>query len=210
MKNYPTSARRLLPCIMLSLALVAPLLSANTTAQELKFYRYKNASGITVISTRIPSQFVRKGYDIVTRDGRLIQRIPAEPSAEEKQRILEAQAEAERLKKSDRELLSRYSSVNDIEADRSRKLTQFDSDLIQRRRSIEKINEETTLWQSKAADEERRGQAVSAATLDKLAQLRAQKKSIEFAIKQKQQERKQAMERYDSYAARFKIIRPEQ
>jgi len=209
MKSYSTSTRRFLPCIMLSLALVAPLLSTNTTAQELKFYRYKNASGITVISTRIPSKFVRKGYDIVTRDGRLIKSIPAEPSAEEKQKILEAQAEAERLKKRDRQLLSRYSSVSDIEADRARKLALFDTDLMLRKRNIEKINEETTLWQSKAADEERRGQAVSAATLDKLVQLKAQKEAIELAIQQKQKEQQQAIDRYASDIARFKIIRPE-
>lgn len=211
MNTDQTSSRHLWLCVVLSLALGLgiALFSAKSSAQELKFYRFKNADGITVISTKIPSQFIGKGYDIVTSDGRLIERVAAEPSAAEKQRILEEQAEAERLKKRDRALLSRYSSVGDIKADRSRKLAQFDADIKSRRRNIEKVNEETTLWQSKAADEERLGQPVSAATLEKLAQLREQKAAILLTIEQKEQERLETIRRYESDIARFSIIRPE-
>lgn len=200
---------RSLPVIAASIVLGLSLLMAQASAQELKFFRYKNAEGITVISTQIPSQFISKGYDIVTSSGRLIERVPAEPTAEEKQRILEAQAEAERQKKQDRELLSLYGRVEDIEADRTRKLAQIDANLKLRERNVNKVNEDITLWQSKAADEERRGQQVSTATLDKLARLREQKNSILLTIEQKRNERKDVMQKFEKYIARFKVIRPE-
>lgn len=209
MTSHYTIYRYLRLCMVAPLALGIALLAANVSAQELKFFRFKNAQGITVISTKIPSEFIGKGYDIVTSDGRLIERVPAEPTAEEKQRILEAQAEAERLKKRDRALLSRYSSVRDIEAERARKLAQLDTDIKLRERSVEKVNEETTLWQSKAADEERRGQQVSAGTLDKLSRLSEQKQSILLIIKQKKRERQQAIKHFEEDIARFQIIRPE-
>ena len=205
-----TRYRRCWPRILLWLVMSSALVSVNTSAQTIKFYRFKNAEGVTVISTQIPSQFIRQGYDIVTSDGRLLETVPPEPTAAEKQQILEAQAEAERMKKRDRELLSRYSSVSDIEADRSRKLAQLDTDLQLRQRNIEKVDEQTTLWQSKAADEERRGQAVSAATLDKLVQLREQKAAILATIEQKKRERQATIKRFESDIARFRIIRPEE
>ena len=208
MKQHQTIYCRLL-CMLGSVVLGFCLQLGNVSAQEPKFYRFKNADGITVISTRIPSQFISKGYDIVTSSGRLIERVPAEPTAEEKQRILAAQAEAERLKKRDRTLLSRYSSVGDIEADRSRKMAQLDGDIKARERSVNKVDEEIALWQSKAADEERRGQTVSAATLDKIARLREQKDAILFTISQKHSERKTALAKFEDDIARFRIIRPE-
>jgi len=206
--NNARGVRRLLRHLLAPIALGFVLVTASISAQGLTFYRFKNAQGITMISTKIPAEFISKGYDIVSSDGRLIERIAAEPSAEEKQRILDAQAEAERFKKRDRALLSRYSSVSDIESERTRKLNQLDTDIELRKRSIEKTDEETALWQSKAADEERRGQKVSQATLNKLASLRDQKTSVLTAIAQKEKERQTAIEKFEEDIERFRVIRP--
>lgn len=181
-----------------------PLLSF---AQSITFYRFKNANGVTVISTQIPSNAVRQGYDIVTSSGRLIERIAPEPTPEEKQRILEARAEEERLRLYDEDLLRRYSSVADIESDRSRRLVLLDNDIELRERGIKKIDEQTELWQSKAADEERRGQAVSAATLGKLSRLQEEKQTLISTVQQRKQERLQVIERFDKDIERFRLIR---
>lgn len=197
--------RYYLPKITLALSLLT------TTAIEASvLYRYTKAGGIQVISSQIPAEYVSKGYEILSSDGRVLKTIPAEPTVEEKERILLERREQQRLALWDKDLLRRYSSINDIESAKQRKLNQIDSDISLRYRNIDKINEEIDHYQALAASQERQGQTVTEETLRKMALLRKERASELAEAKRKTQEQEQAIQTFDADIARFKIIRPEQ
>ena len=198
--------------ILLIFSLVTTMaLSAHALAQNTIFYKYINAKGVNVVSSRIPSEYVKKGYDIISSNGRLIQRIPPELSAEEKVRLI---AETERLKKvKDRDalLLRRYSRPEDIEAAKQRKLSQIENRVWLIDRSIEKLNSQIDLYQSLAAEDERAGKKISIDTLWSIEKLKSDRDIEINKRKQKTEESNHVIKSHDKDIARLKeIIRSNQ
>jgi hypothetical protein len=186
-------------------------LSAHALAQNTIFYKYINAKGVNVVSSRIPSEYVKKGYDIISSNGRLIHRIPPELSAEEKVRLI---AETERLKKiKDRDtlLLRRYSRPDDIEAAKQRKLSQIENRVWLIDRNIEKLNSKIDLYQSLAAEDERAGEKISIDTLWSIEKLKSDRDIEINKRKQKTEESNHVIKSHDKDIARLKeIIRSNQ
>ncbi len=180
---------------------------AYTSANNAPYYRYINENGVKVISSQIPPRYVKRGYDIITIDGRLIERVAPEPSDEEKAKMLKQQEEQERLNRWDKELLGKYSEVADIEAAKQRKLEQNATTTAIIRRRIEKIDQEINRYQSIAAADERKGKEVSPDTLESIARLKHDRTLEYREIEQNEKERKMIEESYDKDIARFKIIR---
>jgi hypothetical protein len=198
--------------ILLIFSLVTTMaLSAHALAQNTIFYKYINAKGVNVVSSRIPSEYVKKGYDIISSNGRLIQRIPPELSAEEKVRLI---AETERLKKiKDRDtlLLRRYSRPDDIEAAKQRKLSQIENRVWLIDRNIEKLNSKIDLYQSLAAEDERAGEKISIDTLWSIEKLKSDRDLEINKRKQKTEESNHVIKSHDKDIARLKeIIRSNQ
>jgi hypothetical protein len=198
--------------ILLIFSLVTTMaLSAHALAQNTVFYKYINAKGVNVVSSRIPSEYVKKGYDIISSNGRLIQRIPPELSAEEKVRLI---AETERLKKiKDRDtlLLRRYSRPDDIEAAKQRKLSQIKNRVWLIDRNIEKLNSKIDLYQSLAAEDERAGKKISIDTLWSIEKLKSDRDLEINKRKQKTEESNHVIKSHDKDIARLKeIIRSNQ
>lgn len=198
--------------ILLIFSLVTTMaLSAHALAQNTVFYKYINAKGVNVVSSRIPSEYVKKGYDIISSNGRLIQRIPPELSAEEKVRLI---AETERLKKiKDRDtlLLRRYSRPDDIEAAKQRKLSQIENRVWLIDRNIEKLNSKIDLYQSLAAEDERAGEKISIDTLWSIEKLKSDRDIEINKRKQKTEESNHVIKSHDKDIARLKeIIRSNQ
>jgi hypothetical protein len=198
--------------ILLIFSLVTTMaLSAHALAQNTIFYKYINAKGVNVVSSRIPSEYVKKGYDIISSNGRLIHRIPPELSAEEKVRLI---AETERLKKiKDRDtlLLRRYSRPDDIEAAKQRKLSQIENRVWLIDRNIEKLNSKIDLYQSLAAEDERAGEKISIDTLWSIEKLKSDRDIEINKRKQKTEESNHVIKSHDKDIARLKeIIRSNQ
>ena len=88
-----------------ALLLIAALLQVSYALAKPKvqaqYYRYNNERGVPVINETIPPEFVAAGYDIITRDGSLIRRVPRQLSeAELKEQGSEAARERYAKKKS--------------------------------------------------------------------------------------------------------------
>ncbi|MBX2808765.1 MAG: hypothetical protein KTR20_09060 [Cellvibrionaceae bacterium] len=202
------SPKRIGPSLRLSLLLLALQLSA--IAEEPVLYRYKKADGLQVISSQIPAEFVSQGYDILSPDGRVLKTIAAEPSAADKERLLREQREQQRLATWDKELLRRYSHVDDIRSAKQRKLNQLANAISLRYRNIDKINEEIDRYQALAADQERQGRAVTEEIIKKMALLKEERAREQAQAKRKAQEQQQVTQAFDADIQRFKIIRPEE
>lgn len=185
-------------------------LSGYAFSQGAVYYKYVNKKGVNVISSKIPSEYVKKGYDIVTFDGRLIKSVAPELSPEEKSQLKIENARLKKLKEWDTQLLRRYSHPDDIEAAKQRKLSQNQSRVGLIDLNIEKINAEIDLFQGLAAEDERAGRQVSEETMLSIEKF---KKDRELELEKKRQkieELNRIIEAHDRDIARFRIIRPEQ
>lgn len=177
-------------------------------AQDVPYYRYINEKGVKVISTQIPSRYVKRGYDIITVDGRLIERVAPELTGAEKAKLLQEQKEQKRLKEWDTELLKRYSHPDDIEAAKQRKLAQNMNAIGILRRNVEKIDQEINRYQGLAAADEREGRDVSEDTLESIRRLKRERVVELKDIEDREEEGRQIIESHDRDIDRFKIIRP--
>ena len=84
--------------------LLSVLLPALAGAGEL--YRYVNDKGVIVLDRQgVPPEYIGKGYDVLSDQGRVVRVVPPAPTAAERQRLQEEKARAT----SDAQLLRLYS-----------------------------------------------------------------------------------------------------
>ena len=196
--------------LLIASAAITVALGAQVFAQKTTYYKYINKKGINVVSSRIPSEYVKRGYSIVTFDGRVIETIPAELSPAEKARLIIETERLEKLKEWDTLLLRRYSQPDDVEAAKQRKLTQNESGIILIDLNIEKINSQIDLYQSLAAEDERAGKVISEATMTSLNKLKSDRELERSQRQQKIDESNKIIEEHDKDIERLIIIRSKQ
>jgi hypothetical protein len=193
--------------LLIASAAITVALGAQVFAQKTTYYKYISKKGINVVSSRIPSEYVKRGYSIVTFDGRVIETIPPELSPAEKARLNTETERLEKLKEWDTLLLRRYSHPDDVEAAKQRKLTQNKSGIILIDLNIEKINSQIDLYQSLAAEDERAGKVISAATMTSINKLKSDRELERSQRQQKIDESNKIIEEHDKDIERLKIIR---
>ena len=152
----------------LSLLLLLALSTGQAASRAAEYlYRYIDDQGVTVINYSIPPQFVHKGYEILNRDGSVHKVVPRSLTDEEmadrssqayQDRV--AAEESERLRKWDESLLLRYSSIEDIEAARTRSLSELRIRINILRSNVRSLKNQVESNQSRAADIERSGGSV--------------------------------------------------
>ena len=95
-------------------------------------YRYKNDEGVQVIAGSVPAQFKDKGYEVVGKNGRVIQTVePALTGVEKNERAEQRAAEnkkrtlAEQREESDKILRRRFASVEEMQKSKARALKEI-------------------------------------------------------------------------------------
>lgn len=179
-----------LKVVLLLMWLLAPAL-----CQAESFYRYLNEQGSVVVDFRIPPQYVKGGYEILNQDGMVIEVVPPEPDASQRndrdnqrRRAANAKAEQERLLRWDESLLRRYSTLEDIEAARDRALRDLRirvSILKSNRRSLRQKIENA---QARVAEAERLRREPAAMDLDLIKETKTEIDALERAINDRQQQ----------------------
>lgn len=196
---------RCLPLILL-LAVTTAGYAQEKNAERV-LYRYKNDKGVTAVDDRVPPEFVKNGYEVLTRDLRVIQVVPRQLSGEEGKRQRQA-ADAKRFQEEwDKRLLLRYSTPRDIEEARDRALAEFDVrlNILQSNLRTTKIQIEDE--QARAADIERRGQTVPAPITSNIAALKKEIGVVEESIKQQRHDKDATRLSYERDIERFKTLR---
>lgn len=186
--------------------LLLALFSVHLNAQSKSYFRYRNEQGVLVMSDAIPVKYATKGYEIVDIYGRVSKVVPPEPSQEEKDQLRKELEEKERLEKWDRELLLRYSHIEDIRAAKKRKLRGIDTNIFTLRLTLNNITERIKIHQATAASSERQGQKVSEETLAAIQQLEKDKQLIQEEIEQRKLDKQDVAKQYDQDMERFITI----
>lgn len=171
--------------LLLSVALG---LSAPAAAQ---LYRYTDENGQLVIGNTIPHDAVKRGYDILSNSGRVIETIPPAPTPEEiaaREAEKQRQQELERQRQEDAQLLKRYSHPDQAVKAMHRKIRELEGLIQLKRGNISVISSQLDNEQSRAANMERAGQTIPDATLEKIRRLESQIRDIEREITSQRQE----------------------
>jgi hypothetical protein len=178
-----------------------------------QYYRYSNERGVTVINEAIPPEYVAGGYDIITRDGSLIRRVPRQLSEEE---LLEQGTEAarERLRKEEEQrlqawdemLMLRYSSVEDIEAARERAVRDLQIRISILKSNLMQVKSQIEREQQRAADVERSGREAPASLTSNIDKLGREIEDTEESIAIRRQEIEETKASYQRDIDRFSLL----
>lgn len=154
-----------------------------------ELYRYVDDKGVTVLSRQgVPPEFIAKGYEVLNDQGRVIKVIPPAPSAEEMKRLVADKARA----RSDAQLLRLYTSPDDVDRARERKLNELDGLLSVARGNLQSVRTQQSNLQSQAADHERAGRPVPDQLLRQIDNQKAEQRRLQKDISRYQEARKEA------------------
>lgn len=168
-----------------------------------RYYRYLNAEGVTVMDSRIPPEYVKNGYEVVTINGRVLEIVAPAPSADViEERAAQRRREAE-LAEMDRYLLRRYSAVDDIEAAKQRRLASFDASMAILRGNGSNLESQIENLQGRAANMERSGRAVPQSVLDNLGDLQSELTKIHQQMEQREVEQTDEVAKFQQEIDRF-------
>ncbi len=168
------------------LALFLGQMEAN--AKGANHYRYRDHNGAVVIGATIPPEFVSKGYEILNATGRVIEVVP--PALTEEQIAVReaARAEAERQAKEDALLMRLYSTPEDAERARERRLQEIRGIISLKQGKIQALSAQIQEVSGQAANIERAGRQVPDEMLEKIQKLRTSVRDLQAEIGQNEQE----------------------
>lgn len=188
-------------CLALGLGWMAGVQADD--AQGILLYRYVDSRGVTVLDRQgVPPEYVGKGYEVLNQRGRVVQTIPPAPSADE---LRDAQA-AKLQSEADAHLLRLYSSVEDVDRAKSRRLAELEGLIVVAQGNIQNLIAQQGSLQTQAADQERAGHPVAKTLLDQLDDLRDQQQNLKVDILRYQTARTQAESEFAQDRARLQKL----
>ena len=194
---------------MLKLSAVGLLLALNgVTVQAadkapVLLYRYvDNKGGIVLDRQGVPPEYVAKGYQVLNERGRVMQVVPPAPTVEEIQHQQADKVKAD----ANAQLLHLYSSVEDVDRAKTRKLAELDALIGVAQGNIQGLSSQQNTLQGQAADQERAGHVVPQPLLDQMSSLRDDQQSLKAEIVRYQASRKQAEADFAVYRLRVQQL----
>ena len=181
--------------------------------REQIFYRFTSDAGVLVMKSTITPKEAQGGYSVVNIHGRVIETV--EPAltdeeyatlSEERRRALEAKKLEEEQQRYDESLLLRYSSIEDLEADRQRKLSEFDVRMSILRSNMASLKEQVERQQAVAANIERQGRNVPPVIRDNIIDLEEKVRDAERSLASRVSEKEKVDTRFDKDAERFETL----
>ncbi|HUE91758.1 DUF4124 domain-containing protein [Pseudomonas sp.] len=188
---------RLIRCSLL-LGLLLP-----AVASAVELYRYIDERGTTVLSRQgVPPEHIARGYEVLNEQGRVIRVIPPAPTAEELRRMQQEKARA----LSDVQLLRLYSTPEDVERARQRKLAELDGLIGVARGNLQSVRTQQGNLQSQAAEHERAGREVPAHLLAQIDNQIAEQTRLKSDIEHYRALREQSNANFDADLDRLKQL----
>jgi hypothetical protein len=185
---------------LLGAMLAGQVAAAGQPTSQVEMYRYVNDKGITVIDRLgVPPQYIGKGYQVLNDQGRVIREVPPAPTAAE---IEQRKADAARAS-SDQQLMRMYTSVDDVDRARDRKLAELDGLASVAKGNLQSLKMQQANLQARAADQERAGRQVPDDLVAQLSNLRSDEQRLQQDIARYQQLRIQAQNSFAADRARF-------
>ncbi len=190
---------------MLVLGLTVPVVghAADKSGGGMLLYRYEDAKGVTVLDRQgVPPDLIYKGYEVLNDQGRVVQIVAPAPSLQDRQRLIEEKARAS----SDAQLLRLYSTPEDVDRAKARKMGELDGVISVARGNLASLKTQQANLQSQAADLERAGKEVPDHLLAQIENIKAEQVGLEADIQRYVAGRKQSEASFDADRARLKTL----
>ena len=189
----PTGGRATAFCALILLLLVSLI---TPHAEAARLYRFKNADGVWVISSSIPSDRVALGYEIVDETGRTVKEVAPQPSPEEAAAYLARRQAAQEREEAIRRIDLLYGSERDIEYALQKALRSIDTSIAHTQANILQLRSQRQRLEEQAARIERAGNEISDSLAGSIAALDAQIRTLTAEIENRQQQKDVERERH--------------
>jgi chromosome segregation ATPase len=191
-----------IPGKFLLLALIP--VAVATYANE-KLYRYMNEDGVVVIDFSIPPKFADKGYEVLSPSGRVLETVA--PKQSDEMSSSERKAAAEEQKREDLYILRSYSSVDDVNNARKRRLSMLDYEIDSLSRKLEDYQKRRRELSAKAASYQAAGKQPPESTAELLKDLEDQSVITRNNVAERRKQYQALNKKYDYYAVRLVELR---
>lgn len=197
---------------MLKAVLIISSLFLSASVMADRLYRFE-VDGKTVLEDKIPLQYKKLGYEILNSSGVVIKKVPPAPTAVELAAMKRKKAAQDRRKqrikdrkKKDVELLRLYSSLEDIERSRQRKIADIDNYVILQSKRIESLTAQLDKAEQKAANLERNGREVPVEIRLEIAQLQSQIRESNKNIGERGHEKQEVSSDFATVYYRYRVL----
>lgn len=173
------------------------LLLVPSWAEARQYYRFNDENGQVVISSTIPPEFVKKGYEIVDDKGVVLREVEPQLSDEEIRRRRTENQNREASRARDEELIKLYRTPKDVDRAMDNWLNRLDMEIRLKENRIAILRSDYNKLQSRAADQERSGQAVSEELLADMADIQDEIDAYRSQIGEVETRKDEARKRFE-------------
>lgn len=167
---------------------------------QAELYRYVDRNGGVVLSRHgVPPELIGNGYEVLNDQGRVVRVVPPAPTPAERARL---QA-LERSALHDANLLRLYSSVDDVERARLRKLGELDGLIAIAEGNLQVLVAQRLRLEKEQADLERVGAAVDASVMAHVERLGTDQIALQQQLERYRDARLQAEAGFTRDSARI-------
>lgn len=196
----------------LVLAVSVPVWSADPAGGK-KLYRYTNDKGVVVLDFHIPPDQLYRGYTVLSPSGSVLEVVPPSMSPQEREdmkrrapELLKAQEEKKKRDEEDRRLLAVFSTPEDAERARDRKLEALELQISVDKGNVARLQADFDETQAQAANKERSGQPVPDYIVEKIDSLSRQIATLSDGIKRREAEKEAIRKAADFDVERLKYL----
>lgn len=183
---------------LIGVILTIMALSVRSYAEQY-LYRYVNDKGVKEVAHSVPPQYTQNGYEVLTLSGQLIKVVEPAPTNDQI-----AKAEAKRAIREQYVVLKRrYSTIEDIEAAKRRRLNNLDTNIAILRGNINGATTHIEGLMSRAADAERSGREVPKMILSELTDAKAELAVVKELLDIRLKEYQDISNKYDNDLTAF-------
>lgn len=156
---------------------------------QAELYRYADANGGVVLNRHgVPAELIGNGYEVLNEQGRVLRVVPPAPSPADRARLQAQEARAVL----DAKLLRLYSSVDDVERVRLRKLSEMDGLIASAEENLQVLLAQRQRLEKEQADLEQAGAPVDAGALAHIERLGSDQAALQQQLERYREVRAQA------------------
>ena len=169
------------------------LLLANIAVAD-ELYRYRDSAGIVVTADTIPPNAVIDGYEVVNKQGTVLETVQAWQPVDQNQT------------KQDQYLLASFSHVGEITRLKERKLALLARDIQNLRNNLSNLDIREENLVAEAANMEMAGEEVAAELTGQISQIRLDRAEVQKLLASRKTDRNSIEALYRGYEQRFRQL----
>ncbi len=190
---------------LLVVLLAVLLIALPASARE--WYRYKNAQGVVELNQSIPPNLVDRGYTVLDESGRVLRVVPSR----EERVVLDARAREEQAARkerdaSDQDLMRMFSSGEDVERSRDRRLDSIRAAMAITQSNLRRLTAQKATIEDQGRRAERSGRAISPDVLANLKVIDGQIRDRKVELEARRMEYQKVKRVYDENARRVRLL----